>query len=217
MKKGTHQITSIQPQKRKNRVNVFLDGSFAFGLEREVALEHQLSEGEKISDARIEKILYAENKKRAKTKVLDYLNYRARSIKEIRDKLREKEIPRKIIAEVIEDFTRVGLLDDEKFAAVFVRSRMVKKKVSKRYLLMELKDKGIPEGKARLIIEENYGEQSEYEVACELLKKKLGRGDLSHDKIKKRVTDFLHRRGFDWEVIWEVVSHHKDKEQNFRT
>ncbi len=205
MKEIIHQITDIKPQKSTSRVNVFLDGSFAFGLDKEVAFEYQLSEGEKLTKAQIEKILYDENKKRAKTKVLNYLNYRARSIKEIREKLREKEIPADIIDEVIEDFTRVGLLDDENFAASFVRSRMVKKQVSKRYLLMELKDKGIPEEKAQLIIDDNYGEQSEYQVAHQLLRKKLGKKNLSDSKIKKRVTDFLHRRGFDWELIWEVV------------
>jgi len=205
MKETIHQITDIKPQKSKSRVNVFLDGSFAFGLDKEVALEYQLSEGEKLTEAQIEKILYDENKKRAKTKVLAYLNYRARSIKEIREKLGEKHIPQDIIDEVVEDFTRVGLLDDENFAAAFVRSRMVKKKVSKRYLLMELKDKGIPEEKAKVIIDDNYGEQSEYQVAHQLLRKKLGKKNLSDSKVKKRVTDFLHRRGFNWELIWDLV------------
>jgi len=200
-----HQITDINSQKNKSRINVFLDGNFAFGLDKEVALEHQLSEGVRLTDEQIEKILYDENKKRAKTKVLDYLNYRARSIKEIREKLREKEIPAEIIDEVVDDFTRVGLLDDEKFAASFVRSRMVKKKVSKRFLLMELKDKGIPEELGRQIIDDNYGEQTEYEIAQQLLLKKLGKNDLSDSKIKKRVTDFLHRRGFDWELIWDLI------------
>ncbi|MEJ2627934.1 MAG: RecX family transcriptional regulator [bacterium] len=123
-------------------MNIFLDGDFAFGLDKEVALEHKLNEGEKLTESEINKILYDENKKKAKQKVLHFLNYRARSIKEIRNKLREKEIPGEIIDEVIGDFIRVGLLDDEKFGAAFVRTRMVKKKVSKRFLLRELKEKG---------------------------------------------------------------------------
>ena len=54
--------------------------------------------------------------------------------------------------------------------------------------------------------EQNYGEESEYEVATQLLRKKLGKADLSQSSIKKKVTDFLFRRGFDWELIWEVVN-----------
>ena len=213
MKDTIHQITDIKPQKNKKRVNIFLDGDFAFGLESEVVLEHQLSKGDKITDSRIEKILYDEHTRKAKQKVLNFLNYRARSTKEIRDKLGEKEIPQNIIAEVIEDFTRVGLLNDEQFAASFVRTRMVKKGVSKRYLLMELKKKGIPEEKSRLIIDNNYGEEGEFEVAARLARKKLGSGDLSDSKTKKRITDFLHRRGFDWELIWEVISEEIQKDK----
>ncbi len=212
MKEVIHQITSIKPQKKKRRVNIFLDGNFAFGLEEEVAFEHQLCEGERISERQIEKVLYDENIKRAKKKVLDYLHYRARSIKEINDKLREKKFSQEIIDKVVEDFKRVGLLDDEKFAAAFVRSRMVKKKVSKRFLLMELKDKGIKEEKVYKIIDENYGEKSEYEVAYHLYRKKLGVGNLSDITTKKRLTDFLQRRGFDWDVISEVIQQEEEKE-----
>ncbi len=211
MKETIRQITDIKSQKNKSRVNIFLDGDFAFGLDKEVALEYKLNEGEKLTESQINKILYDENKKKVKQKVLNLLNYRARSIKEIRDKLREKEIPGEIIDEVIEDFIRVGLLDDEKFGAAFVRTRMVKKKVSKRFLLRELKEKGFLEEKAQQIVDDNYGEESENEVATQLLHKKLGKADLSHPSIKKKVTDFLHRRGFGWELIWEVVNEEEGK------
>ena len=204
----TYRITQIEEQKnRKDRVNIYLDGEFAFGLDHEVVLRHHLHEGDSLSERIIDDILLAEEKTRAKEKALSYLNYRARSIEELKRKLEEKNFSNRVIRQVIDDLIRVGLLDDKQFAATYVHSRMVQKPMGKRLLRQELLSKGIDEEMADEAVDEGFGSRSETEVARGLIQKRLrglnpGKKDL--EKQRKRLSDFLFRRGFNWEVINEA-------------
>ena len=80
--------------------------------------------------------------------------------------------------------------------------------MSKRLLRQELFSKGIEEGVAEQAIGKEYGPHSEAEVAVDLVRKKIERyrsGQIESRKIRKRISDFLIRRGFNWEVVGEVV------------
>ncbi|MFC1569219.1 regulatory protein RecX [bacterium] len=204
----THnRITSIEPQKKyPNRRNVYLDDAFAFGLDEEVVLKHHLHPGDEISEEMIQNILMEEEITRAKKKALSLLSYRARSIEEIRERLSQKGYDENIIDTIIEDFLRVGLLNDDSFASAYVQTRMIQKPMSKRMLIQELKQKGVEALLAVRAVQEGYGEKSEFEVARALIESKLIR--YRHDnlmKIRKKISDFLTRRGFDWEIVSEVI------------
>ena len=208
MEEVTYQITQIEEQKhRKDRLNIYLDGAFAFGLDSEVVIRHHLHEGDELTERLIDDILLAEEKTRAKEKALSYLNYRARSIEELKRKLEEKQFSNRVIQRVIGDLIRVGLLDDKRFAATYVHSRMIQKPMGKRLLRQELLSKGIDEEMADEAVDEAYGSRSEAEVARGLIRKRL-RGlspeKKDPEKQRKRLSDFLFRRGFNWEVINEA-------------
>jgi len=203
-----YHITQIEPQKKhENRVNVYLDGAFAFGLKDEVLLKHHLHEGDKISDRLIDEVLLSEEKSRAKEKALRLLSYRARSVEELRKKLSEKEFSERTINRVIEDFCRVGLLNDKMFASDYAHSRMMQRPVGKRLLKQELVTKGISEGIAEKSVEEVYKKQTEEEIAGSLIQKRVKRyGGEDPKKIRKKLSEFLFRRGFNWDVISAVLS-----------
>ena len=77
-------ITKLEIQKsRKNRVSIFLNGEFAFGIDQAVALEWQLREGTELSEKTIEQIQVAEEKRKAKEQTFRWLAYRNRSSKEL--------------------------------------------------------------------------------------------------------------------------------------
>jgi regulatory protein len=207
MDEATFQITQIEPQKgHPNRVSIYLDGSFAFGLDREVVIKNHLHEGDKVTEDKIQNVLLGEEKRRAKEKALALLSYRARSIKELRDRLLKKGFSETTVSSVINDFIRAGLLDDNQFAMLFARNRMVHKPVSKRLLQFELQRKGIKEETAYSAVEGAYEDQTEILVARELVVKKTQGHQPVNPKLKKKVSDFLVRRGFGWDVISEVIS-----------
>ena len=201
----TYRITQIESQKKnKDRLNIYLDGGFAFGLAEEVALRHNLHEGDELTESVIDEILLAEESNRAKERALVFLSYRARSVDELNKKLKEKGFSERTICRVIDDFLRVGLLDDRKFALSFTHSRMEQKPMSKRFLQRELIQKGIEEEIVEQAVDEAYGGCTELEIAKDLIQRRIRRykGDV---KAKKKLSDFLLRRGFNWDVISEVL------------
>ena len=48
-------------------------------------------------------------------------------------------------------------------------------------------------------------EDAEYRLALETAEKKIQKADRSDPKLKSRLSSFLARRGFGWEVIARVV------------
>ncbi len=209
MEEATYIITQIESQKKNiHRFNIYLDGTFAFGLEEEVALKHHLHEGDRLKESTIEEILLVEERTRAKEKALRLLSYRMRSVEELRKKLNEKKFTKMSVEPVIQDLLRVGLLDDRQFATAYVQTHMIQKPISKRLLHQELLSKGIDDDIAEQAVEKEYGARSETEVAIDLVRKKIEKyrsGQVEPKKIRKKISDFLLRRGFNWDVIGEVM------------
>lgn len=116
-------ITALRFQKRnKNRVNVYVDGQFAFGL---AAIEAaHLRVGQTLGDGDVARLQRQDEVERAYERALNFLSYRPRSEAEVRRKLREKNVEDEVIEVVVERLTRTGLLDDREFARYWVENRL---------------------------------------------------------------------------------------------
>ncbi len=205
MGESRFQITRIEPQKKnRQRRNIYLDGEFAFGLDEEVVAAYHISEGDELTQAIVDTLLSAEEQAVGKKRALRLISYRARSTQELKRRLIAHRISEGAAERVIEDFLRVGLLDDRAFASSYIHSRMVQNPISKNLLVKELVSKGIGSESALSIVDQEYGERSEVQVAGDLIRKRLrpGRKDA---RVRKRLSDFLLRRGFDWNVIDEAL------------
>lgn len=146
-----------------------------------------------------------EQLQKAKDAAYNYLSYRARSVKEVRDKLVQKEFAEEIIEQVVDDLQRQKLLNDREFARRFVEARLGRANGSRK-LAQELRRKGIETE----IIDEVLGEfaailDSE-ERAVGLLGKQAWRyRGLERDKAKRRMLGFLARRGYDAQMARSAV------------
>ncbi|MFH1655915.1 MAG: regulatory protein RecX [Candidatus Omnitrophota bacterium] len=142
---------------------------------------------------------------KAKNIVFHLLKYRARSQKEIQDRLRQKNFSQTTIDQVIDFCYKLDLIDDEAFASSWLNSRL-RKPFGLRRIFFELKTKGISEEiieQAQYKIKDNY---NEYEVVLELAKERLSKlKRLEPDKAKGRVYGFLMRRGFSPDIVNEVI------------
>jgi len=206
MGEETFRITQIETQKHHSgRVNIYLDGSFAFGLDKETVLRHHLHKGDELTESTIDDILLVEERTKAKEKALALLSYRARSIKELEDKLKDKHFSERTVKRVVDDFSRVGLLDDSKYASSFAQTKMIQKPMGKRLLKQELFSRGISDSIAERTIEEVYSGKDEIEIARELVRRRIRYKKIGDKKIKKRLASFLFRRGFDWNIIENVL------------
>ncbi len=200
-------ITKIVVQKkRKNRCSIFLDDEFEFGLHQDVVLKFGLKKGDVLTDEQIEKIIFAEEKKKAFDRAVRILSHRDRSEKEMRKKLLDAGFDEKIVNLVIADLQRLGLINDKNFAGLFARTKMATKPMGSFLLKRELQQKGIAEEIIENTIAEIYQDKDEYQIALEIaFKKKRQFRNLEETKAKKKISDLLARRGFNWDVISHVL------------
>lgn len=197
-------ITKIEPQKRKNRINVYVDNEFALGINEEVMIQCNLKIGMEVDDNFIENILLAEEENKALDYALRLLTYRQRSEKEIYDSLKRKGYMEKHIENVISSCKDKNYLNDREFAKSFINDKINLNKYGPVRIKHELKLKGV----SRDIIDEviDYDRDDQYELAKEVANKKIN-SYRSDDKkaIYRKLSGLLQRRGFSYDIISKVV------------
>ena len=195
-------ITAISAQKNKpNRVNIYLDGEFAFGLARITAA--WLKTGDVLSEDRIAKLQADDTRERAYQQAMLYLSYRARSEKEIRQNLRKHEIPDAIIEETLERLKQARLADDNQFAQMWVENRNTFRPRSKRALEIELRQKGLNNEAIQASLSNVDEEALAYEAGLKRATRFKGQ---EWSEFRKKLSEFLARRGFSYSTIAPIVS-----------
>jgi regulatory protein len=195
-------ITAIEAQKRHpNRVNIYLDGEFAFGLERITAA--WLRVGQTLDEQKIQQLQAEDTQERALQQALLFLSYRARSESEIRRNLRKHEIPEAIIETTIERMRRDGLANDRQFARAWVENRNTFRPRSRRMLALELRQKGLDDQAAKSALAGVDDEALAYEAARKRATRLKG---LEWSEFKTKLSGFLARRGFSYPVISSTVT-----------
>lgn len=143
---------------------------------------------------------------RAKNNAYALLRQRPRSVHEIRKRLKLKGYDEPVIEEVVDSLKRIGDLDDEKFARIWVESRMRMNPMGDVVLKHELKEKGVSDSIIEATLSEKAEKFDEYEVAFNMAKERFERlKKLDRQKAMKRIYDFLLRRGFKYDVIRGIV------------
>ncbi len=195
-------ITAIKVQKRNSqRVNIDLDGEYAFGLSRLVAA--WLNIGDRLSEEKIQSLLKKDAFEIAYQRALDLLNHRPRSEKEIRQRLTEKEFSVEQIDQVVEKLKLAGLIRDENFARLWIDSRKEFHPRSKTLLRYELKNKGIAEEHIDAALEELPADQELASLAASNYIRRLQGNDW--ETFRKRLSGYLSRRGFSYGTVAPLV------------
>ena len=195
-------ITALQVQKRNpNRVNLHLDGEFAFGLARIVAA--WLRVGQELSDEKIEQLQSEDARERAYQQAMLFLSYRARSESEIRQNLRKHEIPDSVIEQTLDRLRQDGLANDNQFARAWVENRSTFRPRSRRLMALELRQKGLNEEAVSSAVADVDDSALAYEAAQKRVARYKG---LEWNEFRKKLSDFLARRGFSYSVIAPVVT-----------
>ena len=197
-------ITSIKPQKNKKRVNIYLDDKYGFGLDLENFIKLRLKVEQELSDKEIENILKKSEFQKALDKLLRYATLRPRSEKEFRNWLKKHKVHESLHHKLFNRLKRLELLEDNKFAKWWIGQRLQFKFKSKRELEKELRIKGID----RNIIEDVLSEVNidEVKIAKELLEKKKYKWEkLPKLEARKKMGEFLARKGFGWELIKNTI------------
>lgn len=195
-------ITALVAQKRnKERVNVYIDGEFAFGLALIEALK--LHKGQTLTDEEIDRLKALDEVEVAHERALNLLSYRPRSTDEVRRKLQESnKFSENAVEKALEKLERAGLLDDEAFARYWVENRERFSPRSARALRHELRQKGVSDR----VVEDVVTSLDEEDAAYRAAQAKLSRyANAEEDEFRKKLGGYLSRRGFSYGTVRDVL------------
>lgn len=196
------EITALKAQlKNHNRISVYLDGAYAFGLARIVAAWLRI--GQQLSEADITRLKQQDTLEVAFQRGLNVLSYRPRSEMEIQRKLKEQGFEEDAIAATIQRLKDNQLVGDEQFARAWVENRAAFRPRSKRMLAAELRQKGVGDADIQQALEESGDEDYlAYQSANQYARRLAG---LDWETFRKRLSAYLARRGFSYGTIVPIL------------
>lgn len=194
-------ISAVKVQRRgRERANIFLDGTFAFSLGKEVVEEQGLHLGQVLTDSQIEELVGADLFGKCYNAALRLLSYRPRSDAEIRARL-SRRFGKEIIDRVLLQLKARQMVDDAAFAQFWRENRESFSPRSKRLLKLELRQKGIDPEVVDEVLEGFDDDESAYRAA-----KRKGRTlERDYETFRRKLGAFLGRRGFSYGVIKRTI------------
>jgi regulatory protein len=198
------EITGVR--ERRGRARVFVDGEFWAEIDADVAVERGLREGVVLSPEELDEARVAGERALAMARALSFLGYRARSEREVRDRLRRYGYGEETVGSVVLRLEELGYLDDEDFARLVAREKA--RRYGPRRVSAQLRKSGVDADLAREAVEEEFAGRSEVEEARSAAARRYNRG--GSDAEARRVYGFLVRRGYSAEVCAAVAREYRE-------
>lgn len=198
-------ISKIEAQKKnKDRLNIYIDDTFAFGISIDVYLKYNLRKDQEIDNDFIEDILLAEENNKAINSALKYLSYRQRSIKELRDHLVRKGYDKSIIENTIDYLEDKNYINDYQFAKSFIRDKSYLNKQGINKIRYDLLNKGVSKEIVAKTLK--FDDDQEFDNAMELANKKMkSYKNQDRNTIYRKLGGFLQRKGYRYDTVKKVL------------
>ena len=199
-------ITSIEEQKKKGRYNIFLDGEYAFGLYKETIYHFGLRSKDELNDKKIEELKSYDEINFGKKVAYRFLNFKPRSEKEVRTKLKGHKLSDESIDKILDSLKEFKFVNDEQYAKMYIESRVSLKPEGRRSLKIKLAQKGIGKETSEKTVEENYTEETEFQKALDLVTK-YQKKVKAKTPIEKKQKCYRHllSKGFSYDLINRVL------------
>ncbi len=196
-------ITEISVQKNNpQRVNVYVDGEYAFSLDDVDMITLGVKVGNEITDAQIESFLFESQYGRAKSKALDILSRKSVSGFMLEEELLKRGYDELVTERVKEELEDLGYIDDKSYTLLFLE--YAESKVwGKKKILYELSKRGIDKNIVQDAIEEF--KIPDAEDIANLIKQRYKGEDLSDFKVRQKIMRFFASRGFEFSVVEEAI------------
>ena len=197
------EITGVR--ERRGKARIWVDGEFWAEIDAEVALERGLREGVALGLGELDEARAAGERALAMNRALHFLGYRARSRREVRDRLRRYGYGEETVEGVVGRLEDLGYLDDEEFARTATREKA--RRYGPRRVSADLKRSGVDAELAQNVVDEEFAGRSELEEARSAAARRYNRG--GSDAEARRVYGFLVRRGYSSDVCAEVAREYR--------
>ena len=194
-------ITALEVQKRNSdRVSVYLDGEFAFGLPIDEAA--RLRKGQSLTLDEVTALRDIDAISRALDYAVKLLARRPYSTSEIRRKLSSREVASPVIDEALARLERLGYVDDRAFVQYWIENRERFRPRGSRALRYELRQKGIADAVIAEALEGFDQHDSAYRAAQSRLRQLRGS---TTSEFRSKLGAYLARQGFGYDVARQVI------------
>lgn len=207
-----------------NRVNVFLDGRFAFSLDVAQVVDLGIKVDQELSPERLTELRDASEFGKLYQRTLEWVLTRPHSVRETQNYLKRRQIKRRqlnrqrereekkpltelrddIMEQVVQRLVEKGYLNDEKFAAYYIENRYVRRGISHKRLRVELRGKGIESDMINKLLSQEA--RDENEEIMKMIAKKRKKYD------NYRLINYLVRQGFNYQLAKESVENYREDE-----
>jgi regulatory protein len=195
------EVTAIRLQSRnKDRVNVELDGEFAFGLAKILAVG--LKVGQHLGPERVAELQAEDEVEEGYRRAAKLIARRPRSVQELRHYLRRKDVSETGQEGVLERLRETGLADDQAFAKAWVENRTAFRPRGAAGLRAELRKKGVSRQAIESALSGLDEDEAVYRAAQKAARRYQG---LAWQLFQKRMRGYLARRGFNTYQIRTVI------------
>ena len=199
-------ITKIEIQKKnKERVNLFLDGEYAFSLSAELVYKEGLKTKDEIDCEKLKIIVEHENLIKCKDSALRSIEKTYKTEKEMKDKLKLKGYEDNTINKCIEFLKEYNFINDRNYTKAFINDKL------NSYGSQKIKYKLIQKGISKDILEEelsNINDENEKNIALNIAKKKFNiikKKENDNFKISGKLYRYLISKGYGYDITNEVV------------
>lgn len=145
-----------------------------------------------------------ERQKQILIKLASFCAYQERTLKEVRQKLREWEVIDEDAEPVISELIAQNYLNEERFARAFAGGKFRVKKWGRLKIRQEMKLKGLSNELIQKGLTEIDGDAYE-EVLRDLLEKKVRSLRGESLAVKQKTVRFALSRGFESDIVWDLL------------
>jgi regulatory protein len=194
-------ISAIKAQqKHPQRVNIYLEGEFAFSARRIVAA--WLKVGQELDEEKITILRNEDEKEEAFQSALKILAHRPHSEAEIRKHLRERNFADEHIEATVDRLKESQLLDDAQFTHAWVENRSEFRPRGRKALAFELRHRGVDGQIIDRELETLDDETLAYQAGSKYARRLSG---MEWGIFRQKLSGFLARRGFGYDTVSTVV------------
>lgn len=176
---------------------MFIDGAFFIGVPEAFAADCGLEEGAVLSEEEVAALAAAGDVARAYRRAVRYLRPRPRSRRELAQRLGRYGYGAPVVDAVVERLSSQGLLDDDAFAAAWIRDRVALKPKGRRVLRLELAARGVAPERVEAALAANLPDTEEALARRALTPRREVWRAKGERRGRRAAFAFLIRRGFD--------------------
>ena len=195
-------ITRIAQQvKLPGRYSVYVDGEYSFSLSETALLESGLASGRELTDGELQQFQRLSEEDKMYAQALRYVAARMHSSWEMQTYLERKGGSPALTEIILNKLTELGLIDDFKYARMFVGERRRLRYSSRRKIMYELQKKHISDSAITAALsEEPEGEQTALQTLIANKRRQTKYQD------NEKLLQYLARQGYNYGDIKQAIS-----------